>query len=69
MERNYPTHNLEFAVVVFALKIWKPSSRIKGKMSFLPKAQLFERKNQEFMTSANGGSYFKERNCTPDFEF
>ena len=22
-ERNYPTHDLEFAVVIFALKIWR----------------------------------------------
>ena len=33
-ERNYPMHDLELAAVVFALKIWKPLSRIKERIPF-----------------------------------
>ena len=40
----------------------------QGKDPFLIKAQLFDGKNKEFKTSANGITYFKERVCVPNFE-
>ena len=41
----------------------------QGKDSFLLKAQLFDEKNKEFKTVANGMIYVKERICVPNFEF
>ncbi|TYK04999.1 ty3-gypsy retrotransposon protein [Cucumis melo var. makuwa] len=75
-EQNYPTHDLELATVVFALKIWRhylyvqPTLRQRITVAQLNDPYLVEKRRleeteqaEEFSISSDGGLLYERRLC------
>ncbi|KAL5567449.1 hypothetical protein UlMin_024084 [Ulmus minor] len=60
-EKNYPTHDMELAAVVFALKIWR--HYLYGAHC---RIYTDHKKNSEFGLSPDGILHFKGRLCVPN---